>query len=152
MPSEKSPLIELGAAGVKSPLLNQDPPTAAPNDEISINLGEPATDKPNFDTALGKYAVAIIVGFLALGTIGFHYIEGTGTWWDALYFSCVTLTTVGYGDLTPSTDGGKVLAIFFILIGLSVVAASIGILAGNVGHISVNPLAHHFFPPDGCRC
>jgi hypothetical protein len=129
MPGEKTPLIEMGKMNLQAPLVDK------PGGQLA-SLGEEnaGAAEPEFGTALGKYAGAIIIIFLALGTTGFHFIEGTGTWWDAFYFSCVTLTTVGYGDLTPSTDGGKVLAIFFILIGLSVVAASIGILAGNVSN------------------
>ena len=105
--NEKTPLIELSERN-------------SSGGAQLASLGEGNDGKQpvaDFSQALGKYAVLIVIGFLALGTIGFHYIEGTGTWWDALYFSCVTLTTVGYGDMTPSTDGGKILAIFFILIG-----------------------------------
>jgi len=44
------------------------------------------------------------------------------TFIDGFYFSCVTLTTVGYGDLTFDTDGGRVFAIFWILIGTTALA------------------------------
>uniref|UniRef100_A0A7S2DFV6 Potassium channel domain-containing protein n=1 Tax=Octactis speculum TaxID=3111310 RepID=A0A7S2DFV6_9STRA len=40
---------------------------------------------------------------------------------EALYFTTVTLTTVGYGDFAPKTDGGKLFTIIFIFLGLSVV-------------------------------
>ena len=43
---------------------------------------------------------------LALGTIVYRYLEGW-SWVDCLYFSVITLTTIGYGDFTPVTTGGK---------------------------------------------
>jgi hypothetical protein len=61
---------------------------------------------------------------LGVGTIAFHLIEG----WrliDALYFCIVTLTTIGYGDLYPKTDLGKVFNMFYILIGLGLILSFI---------------------------
>jgi uncharacterized membrane protein len=62
------------------------------------------------------------ITLLAGGTYVFHEIEG----WrplDALYFCVISLTTVGYGDLTPKTDAGKVMAIVYILLGLGIIMA-----------------------------
>jgi len=38
---------------------------------------------------------------------------------DALYFTVVTLTTIGYGDLHPTTDLSKIFTIFFVFAGVS---------------------------------
>jgi len=68
---------------------------------------------------------AIFIAVLALGTVGFKATEGLSLS-DAFYFSMVSIATVGYGDIHPTTQGGKILAIFLILLGvgtfLSVVA------------------------------
>lgn len=40
---------------------------------------------------------------------------------DALYFCIITLGTVGYGDITPTTDAGKIFTIFYIIFGLAVI-------------------------------
>lgn len=49
---------------------------------------------------------------------------------DFLYFSVITLTTVGYGDLTPATAVGRTIAMTEALVGqlylVSVVAAVVG--------------------------
>jgi voltage-gated potassium channel len=61
-------------------------------------------------------------GLLLIGTIFYSVVEG----WrplDSLYFSVVTLTTVGLGDFTPQTDLGKVFTIFYVLAGISVILA-----------------------------
>jgi voltage-gated potassium channel len=48
---------------------------------------------------------------------------------DSLYFCVVTLGTVGYGDIVPTTDAGKIFTIFYIIFGLAVIGgffASLG--------------------------
>ena len=68
-----------------------------------------------------KYRSVLIWMLLILlsGTIFYHYMEGW-SWVDALYFSVITLATVGYGDLTPTTEWSKLFTIAYILIGFSV--------------------------------
>jgi len=43
-------------------------------------------------------------------------------WVNAFYFCTVTLTTVGYGDIVPTTDTAKVFTMFYILVGIGIVA------------------------------
>jgi len=57
---------------------------------------------------------------LAIGTFVYRYLEGWG-YVDSLYFSVITLTTVGYGDFSPQTTGGKIFTIFYIFIGLGMI-------------------------------
>ena len=52
---------------------------------------------------------------------------------DAIWWAVVTMTTVGYGDVTPITLGGKLLAIFIMLMGVGIVALPAGILAARFG-------------------
>jgi len=52
---------------------------------------------------------------------------------DAIWWAIVTMTTVGYGDVTPVTLGGKLLAALIMLLGVGVVALPAGILAARFG-------------------
>ncbi len=61
---------------------------------------------------------------LALGTVVYHFLEGW-TWVDSLYFSVITLTTIGYGDFSPQTDAGKLFTICYIIIGLGMILSFI---------------------------
>jgi voltage-gated potassium channel len=51
------------------------------------------------------------------GTLGYHFIEGQPVF-DSLYFTVITLTTVGYGDIVPVTRAGRAFTIFLALGGI----------------------------------
>ena len=51
---------------------------------------------------------------------------------DALYFSVTTLTTVGYGDFSPQTSAGKLFTVVYVLVGVGLLLAFLGRLAGQV--------------------
>jgi len=68
----------------------------------------------------------VILGlFFAFGTVFFALAESWNVI-DALYYTVVTCTTVGYGDYTPKTTLGKIVAIPFIIIGTFVIASALG--------------------------
>lgn len=62
--------------------------------------------------------ITLILLFILIGTISYHYLEGW-SFIDSFYFSVLTLTTVGYGDLVPSTETSKLFSAVYILIGVS---------------------------------
>jgi len=61
------------------------------------------------------------------GSTVYHYLEDW-SWVDSVYFSVVTLTTVGFGDFAPKTDGGKIFTIFYIIIGIGIILSFINTL------------------------
>jgi voltage-gated potassium channel Kch len=58
-----------------------------------------------------------LVSLLILGTIFYAKEEGW-SYFDSFYFTVVTITTVGYGDLHPTTVASKAFTIFLLFMGI----------------------------------
>jgi hypothetical protein len=65
--------------------------------------------------------------FLAIGTVAYRFLEDW-SWLDSLYFSVITLTTIGYGDFSPKTDLGKLFIMGYIIIGVSLILGFVNTL------------------------
>jgi len=74
--------------------------------------------------ALPFVAAALVI----TGTI-FYWRFEDWTIIQSLYFSIVTLTTVGYGDFAPTTDATQIFTIFYILTGIGVFVALLASVA-----------------------
>ncbi len=89
-----------------------------------------------------KYRVYTLVGMLVSviisGTVFFKFVEGW-SWIDAYFFTVVTLSTVGYGELVPATAIGKIGTTVFIIAGLGIFAAAIQ----QFGHYAIRKREHH---------
>lgn len=70
-----------------------------------------------FDTNGFRYVICACLGLCTAGTIAFHFSEGCD-WNDSMWWSFVTMTTVGYGDIIPTTVPGRVTAIIMMLVGI----------------------------------
>lgn len=81
-----------------------------------------------------------IVGVFMIGVVGYVLIEGW-TVIDALYMTAITLTTVGFGEIQPLSDLGRLFTIFLMLIGISTVAYGASIVGQYVLNVSLNQFA-----------
>jgi hypothetical protein len=63
---------------------------------------------------------ALAAAVLAVGVVFYSRVEGWSVV-DSAYFCVVTLGTVGYGDVTPTTDLGKLFTTVYIIVGLSII-------------------------------
>jgi voltage-gated potassium channel len=60
----------------------------------------------------------LVPGLLLLvGTVGYHFLEGL-SYFESLYLTVITLSTVGYGDFKPATDQGRFFTMVLILGGV----------------------------------
>lgn len=84
-----------------------------------------------------RYIALIGATVLGIGVVFYHFIEGW-TWLNSVYFCVITLTTVGYGDITPQTNAGKAFTTFYVLIGIGIFAAVINYLIrrGTINRIT----------------
>jgi len=101
---------------------------AAVEEGTGVDLnGSDSNTKPTFTKRQLNLlrSVACIFGCIGLGMVFFVSYEGF-TWVDAFYLSTITVTTVGFGDIYPTTKGGRIFAIFWVPLGTIVVGQSIG--------------------------
>lgn len=90
------------------------------HDESNELEGEVQRASEQYSTQILAVVVVVVLG---IGTVVYRSLEDWG-WIDSLYFSIVTLTTVGYGDLAPSTDASKLFTVVYLAIGVSLLGAT----------------------------
>ncbi|HEX3724114.1 MAG TPA: potassium channel family protein [Nitrolancea sp.] len=74
-------------------------------------------------------AIALLfVALLASGTIFYSSVEGWSLF-NSLYFSVMTLSTVGYGDYSPKTVLGKAFTMVYVLLGISILLGFVNAIA-----------------------
>lgn len=59
---------------------------------------------------------------LLLGTLVYHWLEGWN-YLDALYFSVISLATIGYGDFVPTTPVSRAFTIVYVINGIVILLA-----------------------------
>lgn len=80
---------------------------------------------------------ALAIGYIFLTSLILFNVEPDtfDSFFDAIYWACVSLTTVGYGDLYPVSAAGRVIAMISSLVGIAIIALPAGIITG--GYIDV---------------
>lgn len=84
------------------------------------------------------YIAYTTVFFILLGSIGIYFVERGITisnYPDAIWWAFVTATTVGYGDISPVTGVGRIIASVLMLIGIGF----IGMLTGTIATYFLSP-------------
>ena len=82
------------------------------------------------------FTITLILIYIS--AVGIYYFEHHAqpekfaSVFDSLWWSIVTLTTVGYGDVYPITVGGKIFTFFILLIGLGIVAVPTAIISSSL--------------------
>ena len=105
-------------------------------------------------------ALPVVVGVLLVSGTMFYWSVEDWSLIQALYFSVVTLATVGYGDLTPTSDYSRIFTIIYIFIGLGVLVLFLSSLAqqyirhkveiADHARERLGAHTHHGQPPDEC--
>mmetsp|Transcript_3715 Transcript_3715/g.5558 ORF Transcript_3715/g.5558 Transcript_3715/m.5558 type:complete len:417 (+) Transcript_3715:36-1286(+) len=79
-----------------------------------------------------RFCVVAIVIYLFIGVISYSFVFESWDVIDSLYFSVVTFTTVGYGDMCPSTEVAKLFTALYSLTGISILGVALGVIGSKV--------------------
>jgi voltage-gated potassium channel len=83
------------------------------------DLALPTVDYEPMNKSLAAFGLMVFIGVMF-----WHYFPGENkTWLQAIYFSVITLSTVGFGAITAVTAGGFVFGAFWMLFGVATLAA-----------------------------
>jgi voltage-gated potassium channel len=74
-----------------------------------------------------------VLAAIALGTVAFHLLEGWSIL-DSVYVTAQTVTTVGFGDLTPRTPWGRAFATVFMMVGVGIVLYALTTTVQSIVH------------------
>jgi voltage-gated potassium channel len=99
---------------------------------IGLQLRFPRLWRAFFSETLSQLFlyIAIVIG---IGTISILFFESDLTVEEAVWWCIVTLTTVGYGDITPTTWGGRVVAALLMMFGIGL----LGIFSATIASILI---------------
>lgn len=75
--------------------------------------------------------LVLTVVLISSATVFYRYVEGWG-WLDSAFFSVVTISTVGYGELVPQTAAGKIFTMVYIFCGIGMFVAVAGAIADQL--------------------
>lgn len=73
-----------------------------------------------------RLALSFITGLFFAGTLGYVFLEGW-PWLDAFYMAVITLTTVGFGEIRPLSENGRLFTVFLIVAGVGSIAYSVSV-------------------------
>ncbi|MBM3303870.1 MAG: two pore domain potassium channel family protein [Candidatus Aenigmarchaeota archaeon] len=72
----------------------------------------------------------LLVTMLVIGTVFYMEVEGLKPI-DAFYLSGITITTAGYGDITPKTDVGKLFTVAYLFTGIGILLSFVNVIANH---------------------
>lgn len=83
--------------------------------------------EPENDSLLTLLMAVLLLSFFVIGVLFYSQVE-KWNFSDSMYFCVVVLTTVGYGDMLPTTPGSKMFTVFFALFGIGLISNALGLL------------------------
>jgi len=91
------------------------------------------------------FLAAVLIVVVIMGA-AMHVVEGSvnpafSSIPASMYWAIVTMTTVGYGDITPITVVGKMLAAMIMVLGYSFIIIPTGIISAELAHSIIKPVS-----------
>ena len=75
----------------------------------------------------------LAIGYVLISALIIFNVEGESfkTFFDAIYWATVSLTTVGYGDIYPVSTAGRVITMISSVFGIAIVALPAGVITAG---------------------
>ena len=103
---------------------------------------------------ISVFLLTVLTLVVIIGTL-LYVIEGEGNGFTSIptsiYWAIVTLTTVGYGDISPKTPVGQALAAVVMIIGYGIIAVPTGIVTVEIAQAARRPVSTHSCPDCGAE-
>lgn len=97
--------------------------------------------------------IASVMTITLIGSVLMYFFEREGgdvkSYWDSLWLAIVTLTTIGYGDITPKTAAGRLIATILMLTGIGFLSSLTSTFSTYL--ITLNNHREHMFIEDEDR-
>lgn len=81
--------------------------------------------------------MGLILGSVCIGTIGYVLIDNY-SWFDAMYMAVITVATVGYSEIRPLSQAGRLFNSVIILVGASAMLLAVGLMTQTVIQLEFN--------------
>ena len=77
--------------------------------------------------------VTLAIAYIMISALVIFNVEpdSFNTFFDAIYWATVSLTTVGYGDISPVSTVGRIVTMFSSVFGIAIIALPSGIITGG---------------------
>lgn len=85
-----------------------------------------------------KLAIGLVLLFLGVGTLGYMVLDHYSIQ-DAFFMTVITISTVGYGEIHPLSDAGRIFTVFLILWGVGSIAFAAGAFTEIIIERAANP-------------
>jgi voltage-gated potassium channel len=96
---------------------------------MALRLGRRHLAKQKFHYVLAVAASTVVLGALGVYILEIDENKNISTFGDALWWAASTVTTVGYGDVTPVTPEGRLIAVVLMLVGIGVIGVFTAMVA-----------------------
>src|SRR5215467_2594183 len=77
------------------------------------------------------FATFALLLVVLIGTLGYHFLEGWSLL-DALFMTVITMATVGYGEIHPLSQNGRIFTIFMILGSVATVGYAVSVIGAFI--------------------
>ena len=79
-------------------------------------------------------ALGLMLSVVVIGTLGYKSMSELYTWVDALYMTIITVTTVGFREVHPMDDAGKLFTIFLIITSISIYGYVLSVISEYIAN------------------